>query len=172
MASLQLRPTFFLSVPGDGRSMLRKICEAVEKNPQFQGQFRDQHALISMVESERHFWSPWLHLDIRTEGEQAGLFGRFSPHPSVWTAFMFSYLSLSVIAFFAMMVAVAQVIAKESTWAWWVLPICLLTGVLLWTASQIGQRLAHSEMVALREMIDELLESIHVDEPSAGGNET
>jgi hypothetical protein len=126
-----------------------------EHRDRLDGQVARDHALVSFVESHRHFWSPWLHLELRKSDSSRQIYGRFSPHPSIWTGFMFSYLALAVTAFFACIFGLAQTLAGESAWAFWVMPACAVIAVLLWIAARTGQRLAHQQMVELTELVQE-----------------
>ncbi len=157
--SIQFRPTFSIPIGDSETTVWESIRSAVEQDERIVGQFRQQHASLAFVESQRHFWSPWLHLDVRTQDEQKLLFGRFSPHPSVWTAFAFSYLAFGVIAFFSAIVGLSQQIAAEPAWAYWGMPICITLGILFWLASQMGQRLAQQQMIELKTIVDTAIES-------------
>lgn len=129
------------------KTMIREESESLD------GQVTRDHALISFVESKRHFWSPWLHLELRQSENSREIYGRYSPHPSIWTAFMFSYLSLFVLTFFAAIMGCAQCIAGEQAWAFWIIPACLSLAVFLWLASRTGQSLAHDQMEELTERV-------------------
>ncbi|MDB4777846.1 hypothetical protein OAG68_00150 [bacterium] len=117
------------------------------------GQFTEDHALVSFVSSKSHFWSPWLHLEFRESDQGAQIFGRFSPHPSIWTAFIFSYLSLAAIAFFSTIAGIAQSLASESPWGFLLIPLCGIVALALWLVSQTGQKLAQKEMQELKQMV-------------------
>ena len=120
MTTIRLRPTFSIGLEDATDAVMNRIESAVKNQPEeIAGQFRAGHAMISIVESKRHFWSPWLHLDIRdgdNESEKQ-LVGRFSPHPSIWTAFMFTYLSLAVLSFFSLVIGYSQQLAGQGSWA-------------------------------------------------------
>ena len=157
--SLLLRPTFVVPLNLDRQDAFDRIKTAVDALPDdLVGQFRQGHGMVSISDQKRHFWSPWLHLHVvKFEEQQDELFGRFSPHPSIWTAVMFSYLSLSVIIFFLVIIALSQTIANESPWAWAGIPVCLLIAVVLWLVSQAGQRLAHDEMQMMQSVVEDAL---------------
>ena len=123
----------------------------------YRGQFAGDHAMISIVESERHFWSPWMHLEVRVGDAGPTVFGRFSPHPSIWTGFMFSYLSIAVIAFFAAMFGVSQQLSGQSPWAYYVIPGVLLLALILWFAAKTGQNLAQDEMKQMKARVEACL---------------
>lgn len=158
--TIRLRPTF--SIPTELASSevfarIRRIT--VEQASQIEGQFTSRHAMLSIARANRHFWSPWLHIEIR-EGEVAKeIFGRFSPHPSIWTAFMFSYLVLATLILFSAMFGLSQQLAGESAWAYLLVPVWIAIALVLWIASQFGQKLAADQMKELKALVDECLTS-------------
>ena len=105
MSTIRMRPTFSLETDLSEEEIVQRIQDTFSGNPDgqhssnFQGQFVSRHAMISITESMRHFWSPWMHLEIRDGDQQRQVFGRFSPHPSIWTGFMFSFLAIAVLIF-------------------------------------------------------------------------
>ncbi len=124
------------------------------------------HVVLCIVEPERHFWSPWLMVDIAEQDGGVHLYGRFSPHPSVWTGFAFCYLTLGAIGFFALIFAWAsQLSGSGKPVVGLIAPVCALVAFSLWWASQVGQRLAHAEMRTLRACLDAALRD--VDQPPA-----
>ena len=151
---MQFRPTFSVELKSDPDEVLSRIRRSVlNEDDQFVGQFRSGHAMISIAESRRHFWSPWLHLDVRKSEQGINLIGRFSPHPTVWTAIIFANLGLSVLFFFSLVAGVSQQLADELAWGYYVAPVWLLIAGLLFVSAQVGQRLAHDEMESLKHLV-------------------
>ena len=128
--------------PGSHDSGLRDECD---------------HIIVCLRAPWRHFWSPWLHLEV--QGDEAGtrIDGRFSPHPSVWSGFAFAYLALSVVAFFALVFASAQLLLGTAPWAAGIALGCVGVGAGMWWAAQVGQGLASAQMELLRAAFDEAL---------------
>lgn len=158
MSVAQMRPTFWFETRLSDDDIMKCIRSSVAKcADEYQGRFTSHHAMISIDESKRHFWSPWLHLEIRNDSTERLVFGRFSPHPSIWTGIMFSYLSISVLVFFALMFGVSQQMAGEMPWAYYVIPGLLVLAVLIWFASKAGQKMAQSEMARMKLKIQECL---------------
>ena len=155
--SLRLRPTFSIPFQISESELFEHLQAAIEsRTDEFKGQFKRGHGMISINETKRHFWSPWLHLHIipPIDDQSPELFGRFSPHPSIWTAVMFSYMALCVIVFFLCVIGMSQSLANEYPWGFWGIPACLLVGATLWIVSQAGQRLAQDEMVMLKQLVE------------------
>jgi len=113
--------------------------------------------MISIVESKRHFWSPWMHLEIRNDSQRRMVAGRFSPHPSIWTGFRFSFLGIGSLVFVAALFGISQQLSGQSPWAYIFIPIGLSVIALLWFISRTGQKLAREEMEQMKSRIEECL---------------
>ncbi len=156
MSSVRLRPTFSFRSDLTAKAAIENVRAAVSaQQDSVQGQFTDRHALISIIESKRHFWSPWLNVAASDIEQGCEILGRFSPHPGIWTGFMFAYFSLAVLSFFSVIFGLSQQLAGQSPWGYAVVPALLLIAIILWTASQTGQKLADSEMRSLKRIISE-----------------
>lgn len=113
------------------------------------------HLVLTVLPDARHFWSPWLTVEVEPKGTGAKVSAIFSPHPSLWTGYMFGYLSLSVIAMFSLIFAGSVAMTGGSSlWSLWVAGGAVLGVVGMWWASQIGQRLAATQMDELHAALD------------------
>ena len=165
MSSAKMRPTFLLESEMSSEDVMRRLRASLKQSAEdYVGQLTRNHAMISISESKRHFWSPWMHIEVRDKQPVSEIFGRFSPHPTIWTGIMFSYLSLTVLGFFALIWGVSQQLAGESPWALVFLPAGLLIAGLLWVASQAGQRLADDEMRQMLERMVHWLGAVPLDD--------
>ncbi len=166
MATGEVRPSFSLETDLDGRQVMVRLRQLVSDLPTFQGQFTPTHAMIFFRPEKRHFWSPWMHLEIstrKTEDRETAeqvktathqISGWFSPNPSIWTGFMLAWLSAGVLTFFTIIFGLSQQLSKMTPWAYLLIPVWLGFAAALWIASQAGQNLA-------REQIDELIQTVH-----------
>ncbi len=156
MTVATLRPTFEIASEKSVPELMQCAKAVVQQHADdFEGQFTNQHAMISIVTPKRHFWSPWLHVEVLETAGRSQIRCRFSPHPSIWTGFMFAYLSLGVIVFFAIMFGISQQLAGQTAWAYWLVPVGGVIAGLLWVAAQAGQKLADAEMRKLKMAIEE-----------------
>ena len=106
MSVARMRPTLLLATTKSAEEALDCIRRSVADHAdEYEGQFTARHAMISISKRLRHFWSPWMHIEIRDDEPRRHVFVRFSPHPSIWTGIIFSYLALAVLMFFAAMFA-------------------------------------------------------------------
>jgi hypothetical protein len=83
--------------------------------------------------------------------------GRFAPHPSVWTLYLFLAFGLA----FALLVGVtwgyAQWAMDSVPWALGSAPVIVALGMALFGISMLGQRLSASQMLELRSALDDLI---------------
>ena len=159
MSSPNPRPSFCLPTDLSDDEVVRRLSESLAKSAdQVSAKFKSHHGILTVVETERHFWSPWLHLEIRETNGTRELFGRFSPHPSIWTGFVFTYLAMMVLTFFSVMIGVSQLLARQVAFGFWLIPVWLGVCVCLWIASQVGQRLAQDEMRLLKSLTEDAIE--------------
>ncbi len=164
--SLHLRPNFSTKVALDSAQVAHDLERALDRpdlevrwsRPAGTAQrkhFDRLHVLIAP--RERRFWSPWLNLDLHATAEGVDAFGRFSPHPSVWTGFAAAYLLLGSVSFFSAIFGLSQWMVGGAPWALVGTAICAVLAALLWWTSLIGQRLARTEMALLREIVQQAL---------------
>jgi uncharacterized membrane protein YedE/YeeE len=138
---LQLRRT---RVPGGGDS------EPTRRD-------RDQ-LVITVLPEARHF-SPWLTIEIDPRGDGAHVSATFSPHPSVWTGYMFGYLALGIVLLFSLLFAAAVVMMDGGMpWSLWVAGGAVAGMLAMWWASVLGQRLAAAQMDELRGALTHAIE--------------
>ncbi len=161
MSTVQARPSFTLTTELSEQELKKCLRQAFAQpvagagESAWQSRFQGNHAMISIDETKRHFWSPWLHLELGQVDGKHLVHGRFSPHPSIWTGFMFSWLALAVLVFFGGILGVSQQLSGQTPWGYYIIPVCLGLAFLLWIASRIGQRLADEEMHQMKSRLAE-----------------
>ncbi len=161
MADL-LRPTFECTVPVEparAEGLIRGVYER-DGSP-FVGQSVRSHMLITVERGRRHFWSPWVHVDVNPASDDSHashVYARFSPAPSVWTGFMLTYIALLTIAMITGCWAFSQwMLDQPPTMLWGVAIPALLAIAMLWSA-RVGQRLARAQMRMLHDAVRGALE--------------
>ena len=164
MSTVQFRPTFYLKTQLGEEELKNCIIKAFttgedgSREETWHGQFTSHHAMISIDESKRHFWSPWMHLEFRKVDDGQQIHGRFSPHPSIWTGIMFSYLGLGVLIFFALMLGLSQQLSAQTPWGYYAIPVGLVAGCLIWIAARVGQNLARDEMRQMKARLEQCVD--------------
>lgn len=157
MTTFQFRPTFSCPTELVPTEFIRRVKTWVLSHPdQYKGQFTSEHAMIGTTGKQRHFWSPWLQLEVRTSEQGRVVFGRFTPHPSVFSAIMLANLFVAFSAFFGIMFGVSQQLSGEYPWAYYIVPVDILIALALWLISRIGQNLSAEEMIVLQNEITNL----------------
>jgi len=159
MDAPKLRPTFTIPLALPREKAIEQLREGLVAQVALSGRWRGKGrwAEIHVAEAERKLWSP--HISVRVDQTEGGsaIFGRFAPHPEVWTFFMFLYFGVAFLVLFGGTFAYVQWASHEPAWAMWSVWIGIPVLGLLHLASWVGQRLGQSQMEALKAELDELL---------------
>jgi hypothetical protein len=144
---------FEVSLPPDQVSELLRVGLETCECPCV-GSVAKRHAWIHISDEERHFWSPTLDLSLEEVEDGTVLRGRFGPHPSVWTMFIFIYAALGVGSFLSAMYGVAQLTLDRPPWAFGASAgLAALIGF-VYGAAFIGQGLGSEQIVQIRLFLD------------------
>jgi len=168
-----LRPHFELELACSSRDAVERLCTHLGTTPlvmkrtrvpgggQERGPRDHEHVTITVPAGERHFWSPWLTVELSPRDAGTHVVAQFSPHPSVWTGFAFGYLTLGVTCAVMLTIGASGLMLEDSGqgWAFWAAAITALALVGLWIAAQLGQRLARAQMEGLRKELDLAIET-------------
>jgi hypothetical protein len=162
----RMRPRFHLQV-GCSVGQLMDALRAGAERPEagVEGHFSERHGVLTLPEDERQFWSTQLGITVEAQtgdvdGEPActRVLGVFSPHPEIWTAYVFAIGTLTGVGVFGALYTVVQWSVGQAPWAALVSLFALLAGGLVYTSTLVGQSLALGEMYRLRSHLDECLE--------------
>ena len=161
-----MRPRFKLEVGCSADHVMEALRDGSANSVDtIEGHFTERHGTITVPESEREFWST--HLGLTVEDPRPGpdgaprptrVLGVFSPHPEIWTAYVFAIGVLAVIALMGVFYAVVQLSMGHAPWALLVPLFMLLVAGLVYTSTLVGQGLALGEMYQLRSHLDACLE--------------
>ncbi|MBE7447589.1 MAG: hypothetical protein HS111_01475 [Kofleriaceae bacterium] len=167
--ALALRPGFAVDLACPGHVAIERLTAAIGAGPmqlrrsRVPGGGRDtprrdhDHLVLVGPAAQQRFWSPWLTIDVAPREGGAQVRARFSPHPSVWTGFAFGYLTVTVVLVLSLAFAGAQAMMGSAPWALWGSAGAAVALVGLWSAAQLGQRLARAEMEALAGELERAL---------------
>lgn len=157
------------------------VCGVVEgrlgASGPFVGQALSDHLMLTVQEDVRHFWSPYLHLHVEAHRSEEGrdapsrsyVRGFFTPHPSLWSAFMLAYLACASLAFFAGIWGLTQIQLGQRPFALALVAAFAGAALVLWALSRVGRRLAAEQMEALHAAVEQALGEVGV--VSAGGGD-
>jgi len=166
-----MRPVFEmpLTVPG------RLVVDAIRRGLQAPGARVEGVVLAAGAElttggRERHFWSPYLSVEVvRGDDGAWRLRGRFAPEPNVWILFLGIYGVLGMCALGALMYGVSQWMVHEAPWALLGVPGAVVLMGFTYGAAFIGQGLGAEEMYLLRSFVDDCVDaaqrSVSVPDP-------
>lgn len=163
-----MRPTFTIEFPLPTREAIERLSVLVsDRDYPIDGRIAGNHLMLVIPPARRHFWSPWLNIEVNPCDAGSSVKGRFSPNPSVWTAFMLTYIALGTLVFFAAMFGVSQWMMDKTPSA---LPLALVPigiGLVMYWASLIGQRIANEQMNELYDASMGALRGRPLDERTA-----
>ncbi len=162
-----MRPPFRRILPMPADVALKRIGDHLESSAcPCHGTMARRHVELLICEEQRHFWSPWLSVELRSHQEDdlppdpaippdgCEIRGRFGPHPHVWTMFMFGY----AVCIFAMCIGttwgLSQWAIGDAPEAALVVPVAIVVAVALYVGSQVGQRLGADQIHALEDFLD------------------
>ncbi len=163
MTLFQLRPTFEIPLSDNRSDAIAKL------ETQFALSSKDEHFLmhgeygeLHLPATEHRLWSPHLSFYVSERNEQCLIHGRFAPRLDVWTFVWVIYLAMSFTAFFGFALAYSQWMLGESGWGLWVASLALLAILTLYVVANIGQQLSVDQMSALRNRLEQTLQSAGV----------
>ena len=158
MTKLQLRLRFKMT----SSLMPEKILERIENQfdipkAHFIGWVSAKHAMIKILEENRHYWSPQLNIELDKIDKGTLLRCLYGPNLTVWTLFIFFYMLISFLSLAGGMYGLTQITLNHTPWAFFAVPISvfLLLGVYL--VARIGQKMGHEQMTILQTFLDEVL---------------
>jgi hypothetical protein len=164
MAQPRMRPRFVVVVESEVGAVMSTLRARVEScQPPLVASFSDHHGVVRIPEARRHFWSPQLDILVESIGEapnHARVVGRFSPHPPIWLAFVFTYGVLFLLGLSGMMYAAAELSLGRTPWCLVSTVVAAAVGAFVYGATFIGQGLGADEMYELRTWLDQCLAEV------------
>lgn len=114
-----------------------------------EGVMAGHHVELLVRPDARHFWSPWLSVDVLSHPDGVEVRCRFGPHPHVWTGFMSGFAFLAFTGLAGLVFGCTQLILKRPpTGLLAMIPALGFSAALYW-ASLVGQRLGAPQMGVL-----------------------
>lgn len=167
-----IRPTFDHTLDLTVTQTAEALFAAIDPGGEYPITVCGNHVVLTVPPTARHFWSPYLSMEAVETGNGTELHGRFSPKPAVWTGFMLGYISLITAGFFGLMFGVSlMMIGRSSALAFVLAMVFLLSALGMYFMSQVGQRLAHAQMVELHKLVRTALKIGSADGAGGGGSE-
>ena len=149
-----IRPTFEHALDMTEAQAIAALVAAFEADRVHPFQIQGKHILVTVPPASRHFWSPYLSMEVSEHENGTVLHGRFSPKPTIWTGFMLSYIALTTAGCFGLMFGGSLLMIGRSPVPAFLLAVVFLLAALgMYLASQVGQRLARAQIEELHGLI-------------------
>lgn len=145
-----MRPTFEIEFPIEPDSAILRLSTLLDDaDYPISGRIAGNHLMLVIPPKDRHFWSPWLNIEVHPSESGSQVQGRFSPNPSVWTGYMLTYIALATLIFFSIMFAIAQWMMNTPPNVLKLVPIFVVIAIVMYWSSLIGQKIAQQQMHTL-----------------------
>lgn len=118
------------------------------------GTMSGNHVELLIDAAERHFWSPWLSVDLLPDADGTRIKCRYGPHPSLWTGIASLYAVLAFALLAGVVFGGTQLLLGYDPTGLIAVPAALGLGAALYLGSQIGQRLGADQMQILDDFLD------------------
>jgi Na+/melibiose symporter-like transporter len=155
-----LRPRFSLEVAEKDTVVLKRIQEALsETKKKYKSKQVDYHLFIDVPDSEAHFWSPQLHIEIEEMSDKSSLVkGLFGPKPQVWTLFMFIHFVVGgTFLAFGVMFYVKYSLGESVVFPAVMLITLPIVWVLLYVFGRLGRDTGKKQMKSMHDFLISVL---------------
>lgn len=161
------RPRFQRSLTAP-LAALKSALEAriVDPDVPCKGRVFEQHAELRVPVEDHHFGSPELYIAFRSAEDRTELHCRFGPRSDIWTAFIFGFVLFSLCIVAGLVLGFSQSTSGATPWGYWIVPVGVIGGALVHTATFVGQILGRAQMVQLQTVLDDALASLKPDRHS------
>jgi len=151
----RMRPTFALLLHEDAGAIYDRLASMLDApDSEVEGQVHFPRAFLRIRGGRRPILSPHLDLDLRIDGEQVFLHGRFSPRPNVWMGFMALFFLIGMVGLVGLVFGLAQLMLGGPFWTIWAAPVSAALIGFIYGAAFIGQGLSSEEMYRLRAFVE------------------
>lgn len=133
----------------------------------FTGSSLKYHIVVDYPETERHYWSPQIDLNLEEYEKGTLIRGLLGPRPAVWTVFMFFYAIAGIAGLTGVIIGAGQWSMKESPIALWLIPLSAIIFIAAYIVGKKGKNIAHNESVTLFNFFIENIENpieLEIDE--------
>jgi hypothetical protein len=163
----KIRPRFKLESPASKEKLMTLISEHSKQDTTIIHNTHDRFIKLSVPAKDQHYWSPVVSLSFEQEDNRTLVRGVIGPKENIWTMFMFFYIGISVLGFFATMFSLVKLQTSGSTAYLFLIPIFLIILSTIFLTSRYGKVQAHSQTIhllrSLRASVDDI-ECVRVEE--------
>lgn len=160
MERIRIRPRYNFTVPLGKETVLDKLRSAINSpSARVKGKFVKPMVVITVVDEDRHFWSPELSLDLEEKEEGTEIRCLLGPHSSIWTMFATFYGFSVLVGIAGLVWGFSQMAAGMSAYGFWLIPVSIILIAGAYAIALTGQKLAYNQMLHLRAFIKETLKN-------------
>jgi hypothetical protein len=154
----KIRPRFKLESPVPKEELMEVVIHYLKQDDTLVFNTYQRFIKISVPSKDQHYWSPLLSLSFNQEKGRTLIRGVIGPKESIWTMFMFFYISLAVAGFFGSMYALVKWQINDDKSFLVIIPIVTILLLSVFYTSKYGKTEAHTQTLhllrALRKAVD------------------
>lgn len=156
-----LKPRFKLKFKESVQDILQQFEKKLSQSDcVYSSKIVDHHIVIDVPQSEEHFWSPQLHVEVEREEDVTVVKGILGPKPKIWTFFIFLHFAVALAFFIFFVIAYSRwSLDQDYTFS---MVMCLLMPVLwvvLYFFGQLGKKFGYTQMVDLHQVLIDTLKN-------------
>lgn len=156
----QVRPRFHFDMPISANEFVLKFKQGLkqENNPCV-GQANEVYGTLNFPNHKSHYWSPQLILTIhKLTDNSIHIRGLYGPKSTIWTMFMFFYITIGVSIFFILMIGGANISLGKSSEILWLVPLLLAVFFSFYGVAYIGKKKSKPEIEIMHDTLLKMLE--------------
>jgi len=158
MSSFRIRPRFKEKLSLSKDAFKDQIDRSLKDSQELVGLISESYCVLKIPTDERHYWSPQLTITIEDEEEEKNdhitVRGLYGPKPSVWAVFFMSYAALGVLALFAGVYGLSQIMLEKPAPILWALPAFAIIALVLYLVAQGGQKIGAEQMFRIHHFYE------------------
>ncbi|WP_281237811.1 hypothetical protein [Flavobacterium praedii] len=158
---IRLRLRFYKDVNQNIDSLRQKFIQfTTTHSPDYILKIKEYHIWINIKGDKKAYWSPHLHLEMESKGEnQTHIRGLFGPDPNLWTFFMFLHFMIAGTFIIFCGIAYSDYVLKKSTTSdFLVMSLMVFAWFLLYVIAKQIRRNGENQMNDIEKLFLEIIE--------------
>jgi hypothetical protein len=136
------------------------VKEFLAGSKQLRGIALEHRIELSFIGEDHHFYSPQVLVHVRpAESGGSTLNAQLGPDPHIWSLYIFTYVSMVVLAIFAAVFGAVQWSLGQTPYIFALSPFAAIVAALVYGASFVGQGLGAEQMYLLRATLTKLADT-------------
>lgn len=161
LSSFKVRPRFSHTVAGSvADTRARLLAALAERSAELEVKAFPDFIGVHIAAPARQTWSPRLFLQLEAvDPETTRIEGIYGPEIEVWSIFLYGYMITAVLGSISATYGLAQVLIKETPWAFEVTGAMGIAALVLYLGAQMGQKLGAAQTFQLHQAYQEAIEA-------------